>query len=399
MGEEVGFVTMAKVERKVEEIKSMGIGILGYAFMGKAHAHAWKSIPTYFWPPPALPRLVAICGRTKEAVSEAARRFGFEQYCTDWNLLIKNPDIEIFDNCGPNNLHAEPSVAAAEAGKHVICEKPLGRSAEESRRMLEAVRKAGVKHMCAYNYRFVPAVRLAKKLIEDGLLGRIYHFRARYLQEWIMDPNFPLVWRLRRDIAGSGPLGDLGSHIIDLARFLVGDIKAVSAVTRTFIKERPLPEDASKKGLVTVEDAFASVVEFDNGAIGTLEATRFAGGRKNYNSFEINGEKASVEFNLERLNELRVYWREEPVRDIMGWHEVLVTESYHPFYRYYWPHGHIGGWEDTFKNELCHFLDCVVNDRSVAPYAATFEDGWKVDVICDAILESAETGKRILIQC
>jgi predicted dehydrogenase len=265
--------------------------------------------------------------------------------------------------------------------------------------MLEAVRRAGVKHMCAYNYRFVPAVRLAKRLIEEGFLGRIYHFRARYLQEWIMDPSFPLVWRLRKDVAGSGPLGDLGSHIIDLARFLVGDVKAVQGVTTTFIKERPLPEDPSRKGAVTVEDAFEATVEFTNGAIGTLEATRFAGGRKNYNNFEINGEKGSIEFNLERLNELRFYRNDEPVKQIMGWHEILVTESFHPLIdNIYWPHGHIIGWEHTFINELHHFLDCVVNDKPVAPYAATFEDGWKVDVICEAILQSAASGKKVIIQ-
>jgi predicted dehydrogenase len=372
---------------------------IGYAFMGKAHSHAWRDIQIFYWPPPAIPRLIAICGRTKEALIEAARRFGYEGYYTDWRAMLKDERIQIFDNAAPNNVHAEPCIEAAEAGKHVISEKPLAPTAQESRRMLEAVRRAGVKHMCAYNYRFVPAVRLAKRLIEEGFLGRIYHFRARYLQEWIMDPSFPLVWRLRKDVAGSGPLGDLGSHIIDLARFLVGDVKAVQGVTTTFIKERPLPEDPSRKGAVTVEDAFEATVEFTNGAIGTLEATRFAGGRKNYNNFEINGEKGSIEFNLERLNELRFYRNDEPVKQIMGWHEILVTESFHPLIdNIYWPHGHIIGWEHTFINELHHFLDCVVNDKPVAPYAATFEDGWKVDVICEAILQSAASGKKVIIQ-
>jgi predicted dehydrogenase len=372
---------------------------IGYAFMGKAHSHAWRDIQIFYWPPPAIPRLIAICGRTKEALIEAARRFGYEGYYTDWRAMLKDERIQIFDNAAPNNVHAEPCIEAAEAGKHVISEKPLAPTAQESRRMLEAVRRAGVKHMCAYNYRFVPAIRLAKRLIEEGFLGRIYHFRARYLQEWIMDPSFPLVWRLRKDVAGSGPLGDLGSHIIDLARFLVGDVKAVQGVTTTFIKERPLPEDPSRKGAVTVEDAFEATVEFTNGAIGTLEATRFAGGRKNYNNFEINGEKGSIEFNLERLNELRFYRNDEPVKQIMGWHEILVTESFHPLIdNIYWPHGHIIGWEHTFINELHHFLDCVVNDKPVAPYAATFEDGWKVDVICEAILQSAASGKKVIIQ-
>ena len=399
MGEErVGFVAMAEVEKAAAKMLEVGVGVLGYAFMGKAHSHAWRDIPIFYWPPPAIPKLIAICGRRVEAVAEAARRYGFLGCYSDWRDLVKDERIRIFDNCGPNDVHAEPCIAAAEAGKDVVCEKPLARSGAESREMVKVVKKAGVKNMCAYNYRFVPAVRLAKRFIEEGLLGRVYHFRARYLQEWIMDPSFPLVWRLRREVAGSGPLGDLGSHIIDLARFLIGDIVAVTGVAKTFIKERPLPEDPERREAVTVEDAFEATVEFVNGATGTLEASRFAGGRKNYNNFEINAEKASIEFNLERLNELRVYWREEPIKDIAGWHEVLVTESYHPFYKYYWPHGHIIGWEHTFINELHHFLDCVVNDKPIEPYAATFEDGWKVDVVCDAILKAATEGRRIIIE-
>ena len=253
--------------------------------------------------------------------------------------------------------------------------------------------------MCAFNYRFVPAVRLAKKILEEGILGRVFHFRARYLQDWIVSPEFPLVWRLRKEYAGSGPLGDLGSHIIDLARFLVGEITAVTGVTRTFIEERPLPEDPTKKGKVTVEDAFSATVEFENGAIGTLEASRFATGRKNYNNFEINCEKGSIEFNLERLNELRVYVVEPDERKYLeGWHEIIVTDPAHPFIEYYWPPGHILGWEHTFVNELHHFLDCVVNDKDVGPYGATFEDGYRCAVVCDAILKAAEEGKRIAVE-
>lgn len=398
MSEEVGFVKMAEVERKIEEVPEIGVGVLGYAFMGKAHSHAYHDISIFFYPPPAKPILVAICGRNEELVREAARRYGYKRYYTEWEKLIKDPEVELFDNSASNNMHAEPCIAAAEAGKHILCEKPLATNAKEARKMLDAVRKANVKHMVAFNYRFVPAVLLAKKLIEENRLGRIYHFRARYLQEWIMDPKFPLIWKLRKEVAGSGPIGDLGSHIIDLARFLVGEIKSVSSMTTTFIKERPLPDDPSKKGKVTVEDAFVACIEFENGALGTLEATRFAGGRKNYNNFEINGEKGSIEFNLERLNELRVYGVDEANKDIMGWREVLVTETYHPFIKYYWPHGHIIGWEHTFLNEIYHFLDCIVNDKNVGPIAATFEDGYRCNVVMDAIMESAEAGKRITLQ-
>jgi len=305
--EEVGFVRMAEVKKRVERVPEIGVGMLGYAFMGKAHSQAYIDLPIFFYPPPAKPGLVAICGRSEELVSEAAKRYGFKRYYTDWKRLIKDEEVEVFDNCASNNMHAEPCIAAAEAGKHVFCEKPLALNAKEARKMWEAVERAKVKHMVGYNYRFVPAVRLARKLIEEGYLGRIYHFRARYLQEWIMDPNFPLIWKLRKETAGSGPLGDLGSHIIDLGRFLIGEVKSVSSIKTTFIKERPLPDQPEKKGKVTVEDAFEAVVEFENGAVGTLEATRFAGGIKNFNNFEINGEKASIEFNLERLNELKVY--------------------------------------------------------------------------------------------
>ena len=228
MSEEVGFTSMAgpKAEHDAPEI---GIGLLGYAFMGKAHSNAFKKIPYIMYPPVAIPRLVAICGRNEDAVREAARRYGYEGYYTDWRRMLENDAIQVFDNGGPNNAHAEPSIAAAQAGKHVFCEKPLARTAEEAKSMLDAVEKAGVKHQVAFNYRFVPAVVQARKLIESGKLGRIYHFRAVYLQEWGMDPKMPTSWRFQKDIAGSGALGDLGAHIIDLARFLVGEPTKVMA--------------------------------------------------------------------------------------------------------------------------------------------------------------------------
>jgi predicted dehydrogenase len=393
MSKKTGFTAMAGPKAD-GEAPQVGVGMLGYAFMGKAHTNAYKKIPYMMYPPPAVPRLVAICGRDEEAVAEAARRYGYESYHTDWRKMLEDERIQLFDNGGPNDVHAEPCIAAAQAGKHILCEKPLARTAEEARGMLDAVEQAGVKHMVAFNYRFVPALRQARELIESGALGRIYHFRATYQQEWVM-PHYdlPRVWRLDKAAAGSGAVGDLGSHIVDLARFLVGEVASVGALTRTFVDERPLPGGGT--GKVEVDDAFASVVEFENGAIGTLEATRFAAGSKNHQVVEVNGEKGSIRFNMERMNELEVFWVGEEPKETQGFHNVLVTEGYHPWWENWWPHGHIIGWEHTFVHELTHLLDCIVNDRDVGPYGATFEDGYRAAAICDAILESAASKKQI----
>lgn len=397
MSEETGFTTMA-AGRAAGEAPEVGFGMLGYAFMGKAHTNALKKIPYLMYPPVAIPRLVAISGRNESAVAEAAKRYGYQKYYTDWRKLVEDPEVQVLDNGGPNDAHAEPSILAAQLGKHVLCEKPLARTAEESKSMLEAVQKAGVKHMVAFNYRFVPAVRLIRNLIEQGALGQIYHFRAVYLQEWIM-PHYkaPKWWRMDKKVAGSGAIGDLGAHIIDLAHYLVGGIKSLAAYTRTFIKERPLP-DGSGMGVVDVDDAFTAALEFENGAIGTLEATRFAAGRKNFNCFEINAEKGSIRFNLERMNELEVFWVGEAPKETQGFHDVLVTEGYHPWWENWWPHGHIIGWEHTFVHEINHFLDCIVNNKEVGPHGATFEDGYRAAVICDAIVESAQSRRQVDIK-
>jgi predicted dehydrogenase len=395
---ETGFTTMAGA-RAEGEAPEVGVGMLGYAFMGKAHTNAFKKIPYMVYPPPAIPRLAAIAGRDEVAVAEAARRYGYARHYTDWRDLLTDDSVQLLDNGGPNDAHAEPSIAAAEAGKHIICEKPLARTGEEAKRMLDAVNRAGVKHMVGFNYRFVPAIRQAYNLIQSGALGQIYHFRAVYLQEWIMPHyNTPMIWRLNKALAGSGALGDLGAHIIDLGRFLVGEMKSVSAMTRTFIEERSLGDGSGGTGRVDVDDAFISCVEFENGAIGTLEATRFAGGRKNYEVLEINGEKGSIRFNLERMNELQVFWVGEQPKETQGFHDVLISEGYHPFWENWWPHGHIIGWEHSFVHELTHLLDCIVNDKDVAPLGATFEDGYRNAVICDAILESAATRRQVDIQ-
>jgi len=376
--------------------RRIGIGLLGYAFMGKAHSHAFKDLPHFFWPVPAIPKMVILCGRNEEKTKIAAENFGFKKFTTDWKKVVEDKEVEIVDNSLPNDMHAEPSIKALEAGKNVICEKPLARNSQEAKEMLETARKSDAKTMVAFNYRFVPAVVLARNIVRSGDLGKIYHFRARYLQDWLVNPQSPVVWRLVKERAGSGPLGDLGSHIADLARFILGEIRAVNGITKTFIDRRPLIDDSTKKGIVDVEDAFASTVEFENGAIGTLEASRFAFGRKNYNNFEINGENGSIEFNLERLNELRLYSNEGAV-DKRGWNEILVTDRSHPYISHYWPSGHIIGWEHTFINEIYHFIDAVVNDKKVEPYGATFEDGYRNMVILDSIIKSAENGKRISI--
>jgi predicted dehydrogenase len=393
MAESGGFTSMAGA-RAQGDAPEIGVGMLGYAFMGKAHSNAFKKLPYMMYPPKAIPKLIAIAGRNEDAVAEAARRYGYEGYYTDWREMLNNDRIQLFDNGGPNDAHAEPCIAAAEAGKHVFCEKPLARTAEEAKTMLDAVQKAGVKHMVAFNYRFVPAIRQIRKLIDSGLLGQIYHFRAVYLQEWIMPHyNTPMIWRLQKEQAGSGALGDLGSHVIDLGRYLVGEISSVSAQTRTFIKQRPWGDGSM--GTVDVDDAFAAVVEFDNGALGTVEATRFAAGRKNGQRIEINAEKGSIVFNLERMNELDVFWVGDEPKETQGFTNVLVSEGHHPWWENWWPQGHMIGWEHSFVHEIDHLLDCIVNDKEVSPIGADFVDGYKNAVICDAILQSATERRQV----
>ena len=393
MSDGSGFTAMAGA-RATGEAPEIGFGMLGYAFMGKAHSNAMLKIPHMMYPPPAIPVLEAICGRDTEATAEAARRFGYNNTYSSWEAMLENDRVQVLDNGGPNNIHAAPSIAAAAAGKHILCEKPLARTAEEAKTMLDAVNKADVKAMVAFNYRFIPAIRQIRLLIDKGLLGQIYHFRAVYLQEWIM-PHYslPMIWRLQKDQAGSGALGDLGAHIIDLGRYLVGDVKSVSGMTRTFVEDRSF-EDGSP-GKVDVDDAFAALLEFENGALGTVEATRFAGGRKNGQRIEINAEKGSVAFNLERLNELEIFWNDPEDPNVSGFTNVLVSEPSHPWWENWWPQGHIIGWEHTFVHEITHLLDCIVNAQDIAPVGADFEDGYRNAVICDAILKSAETGRQV----
>jgi predicted dehydrogenase len=370
---EVGFMTMGQAGG-AQQVQPIGVGMLGYAFMGKAHSNAYKTLSYMTWPPPLLPQLVSIAGRDEEAVSEAAQRYGFAEHVTDWHAIVSDDRVGLFDNVGPNNLHAEPTIAAAEAGKHVICEKPLGRDAAESYETWQRVEAAGVKHMCAFNYRFVPAVRLARQMIEAGEIGDITHFRGSYLQEWGAAEID--AWRFDKAAAGSGALGDLGAHVIDMARYLVGEIDAVAAMTATFWPDRE------------VDDAVESAVSFESGAVGTIEATRFANGRKNAFTWEINGSKGSLAFDLERLNEL------EYSEGTKGFRTVLVSEADHPFWEHWWPHGHMIGWEHTFVHELHHLLTAIRDDSDVAPHGATLEDGYRAAEVCDAVARSAEGGGR-----
>ena len=358
----------------------IGIGMLGYAFMGKAHSRAFREIPRL--DPPLQPRLVSLAGRDESAVKEAAARYGYERWTTDWRDLVADPAIGLFDNGGPNSLHAEPTIAAAEAGKHVLCEKPLGRDADESYEIWQRVAATGVKHLCGFNYRFVPAVRLARELIEAGELGEIRHFRGRYLQDWGDNPTLA-TWRFQAKEAGSGALGDLGTHVVDLARFLVGEISTVAGLVHTFVPDRQ------------VDDALEAAVTFESGAIGTVEATRFALGRRNAFQWEINGSKGSLAFDMERLNELQVF-KDDGDR-ARGFKTVLVSEADHPFWEHWWPPGHIVGWGETFTHEALHFLRAIAEDTDVAPYAATFEDGYRAAEVCDAIVRSSETGSRVTV--
>ena len=302
-------------EGKMRTPDEIGIGMSGYAFMGKAHSNAFRKLPYIAWPPPLVPKLVAIAGRNEEAVADAALRYGYERWTTDWRDIVADPAIGLFDNGGPNSLHAEPTIAAAESGKHVLCEKPLGRDADESYEIWQRVAATGVKHLCGFNYRFVPAVRLAREMIEAGELGEIRHFRGRYLQDWGDDPSLD-TWRFQPDEAGSGALGDLGTHVVDLARFLAGEISTVSGLVRTFLPGRQ------------VDDALEAAVEFEQGAVGTIEATRLALGRRNAFQWEINGSKGSLAFDMERLNELQVF-RADGDR-ARGFKTVLVSETDHP---------------------------------------------------------------------
>lgn len=368
------------------------VGMVGYKFMGKAHSLGYRNVP-FFFPDRSKPVLKAIAGRNEEGVMKAAKELGFESYETDWRELIKRDDIDLIDIVTPNHSHAEIAIAAAEAGKHVICEKPLALNAEEAERMLAAAEKNGVVHMISHNYRFAPAVQYAKKLIEEGRLGKIYHVRATYLQDWLMDPDFPIAWRLKKEITGSGALGDIGAHIIDLTRFLVGEMIEVVGAMETFIKERPIENEPGKTGIVDVDDAASFIARFENGAMGVFEATRFAAGSRNRNCFEINGEYGSIKWDLENMNNLHVYLSEDD-EGLQGFRVINCTEEVHPFADAYWPAGHIIGYEHTFVNLISELMEAISKKKSQKP---DFFDGLQNQLILDAIEQSAIDKKWVSI--
>lgn len=381
--------------------KQVRIGMVGYKFMGKAHSHAFRDIP-FFFDTEVVPVLQAIAGRDEQGVKQAAEKLGWESYETDWRRLIERDDIDVIDIVTPNNTHAEIAIAAAKAGKHVICEKPLALTLEQSLEMLEAVNKAGVVHMVCHNYRFAPAVQFAKQLIAQGKLGKIYHIRATFLQDWLMDPGFPLIWRLKKEISGSGTLGDIGAHIIDLARFLVGEFSEVIGMMETFIKKRPLGDmdlhlkgrvESGKWGEVDVDDAVAFLARFENGALGVFEATRFSRGNRAGNRFEINGERGSIRWDMENMNNLQVYL-EDDERGLQGFRTINCTEVEHPYASAYWPAGHIIGYEHTFINLLSEMMNGIAGGYSPAP---NFEDGVRNQAVLEAVERSVQTNKWIKV--
>lgn len=372
----------------------LSVGLIGYNFMGKAHSNAWRQAPRFF-DLPATVRMKTICGRNRAAVKKAAAQFGWEDAQTDWRRVIDDGKIDIVDICTPNESHCEIAVAAAKAGKAILCEKPLARNVAEAEKMVVAVKKARVANMVCHNYRRMPAIVLAKQMIERGEVGdRIFHFRARYAQDWIVDPKFPLVWRLQSGVAGSGALGDIFSHIVDLARYLVGEFKEVCATAETFVKQRPLEKNRRAKGKVTVDDAVTMIGRFRNGALTNMEATRFAPGRKNSITLEINGRTGSLFFDLEEMNRLKFYSLRD-AEDRQGFRDIIVTEPTHPYIDKWWPPGHIIGYEHTFVHTIADFVKAVITRKSDQP---TFEDGLQNQRVLEAVAESAKAKRWIKVE-
>jgi predicted dehydrogenase len=383
---------------------TLRVGLIGYKFMGKAHSNAWRQANHFFPDLPAKIELAAICGRDGPAAERARALFGWARAETDWRKIVAAPDIDVVDISTGNDTHCEMALAALQAGKAVLCEKPLARNLAEARLMLAAARRSGAVHMVCHNYRRIPAVALARQMIEAGELGgSIRHFHARYAQDWLVNPNFPRTWRMQKRLAGSGAHGDINAHIIDLGRYLVGEIKEVSGMMETFIKERPLPEPGSvppqpaasgKMGKVTVDDAVSWIGRFENGAMASLEATRFALGRKNHIAWEINGDKGSLYFDFEDMNRLKFYSAASPAGR-RGFTDIIVTDrEAHPYARNWWPPGHIVGYEHTFVNTFADFVRAVAAKTPVHP---TFLDGARCMAVMEAVAESSAGRKWVKV--
>jgi predicted dehydrogenase len=363
-------------------VTELGFALLGHGFMGRAHSLALHALGALERRPAAVPRLVSICGRDRRAVERSRAQFGWHEAVSDWREQVADDRVAVFDDAGPNHLHEEPCLAAVQAGKHVFCEKPLATRSGAALGMWREAERAGVVHMCGFNLRFLPAVRFARELLETGQLGTPTHFRARFLASSALRADQRRTWRFERSAAGSGALADLGSHLVDLARYLAGEVTAVSAATRTYVPER----DGAP---VDVDDAFAALVELEGGAIGTLEASRAAGRRSNAFAFEVDCTRGSLSFDVERLNELGVITRRKETR------HIDVTDPGHPFMELWWPApGHAIGWGDSFTHELRHLVAAAAGAVSVRPHGADFEDGYRCAEVCDAILRAAGRGAR-----
>ena len=376
--------------------RELGIGLIGYAFMGRAHSHAWRTAPSFFELPLA-PRQRVLAGRNGEAARVVAEKFGWEHVETDWRALVARDDVDVVDVCTPGDTHAEIAVAALEAGKHVLCEKPLANSVAEAETMADAAKEArarGVRSMVGFTYRRVPAIKLARSLVGDGQLGEVRHVRAQYLQDWLIDPQAPLSWRLDKTRAGSGALGDIGAHIVDLTQYITGErIVGVSAILETFVKERPVA--ASFDGLagtagegtgpVTVDDAAIFLGRFSGGALATFEATRFATGRKNSIRIEINGSDGSLAFDFEDMNVLHLLQNSDGA-EAAGFRRILVTEPVHPYIAAWWPPGHVLGYEHGFTHQAVDFVTAIAEGRDPEP---SFAEGLNVQRVLAAVEESA----------
>ena len=377
----------------------LNVALIGHQFMGKAHSNAYRQVSRFF-PGKLRFRMKVLCGKAcSEELEATAAQFGWEESDCEWERVVDRKDIDIVDISTPGFLHHPMALAAARNRKHVICEKPLANTLAEAKEMLRAVEKAGVLHYVNYNYRRVPAVAYAKRLIEDGRVGDVYHYHGAYLQDWIMDPDFPLVWRLQKKYSGSGALGDIAAHAADLAQFLNSDITEVVGQMTTFIKERPLPGTSGgawgtkgrkgKKAKVTVDDDTNFLARFKNGSVGVLESSRFAGGRRNFNTFQVYGSKGSLAWNFERMNELEFFDRTlDSVNQ--GYKTILATEADHPYAGAWWPPGHLIGYEHTFVHALYDFLSCLEEDRMPEP---SFRDGVKVQAVLEAVERSAKSGR------
>jgi predicted dehydrogenase len=364
--------------------KALSVALIGHRFMGRAHSNAWRQVAPFF-ELPREPRLGLLCGRDPGETAEAARRLGWAESTTDWREAVSRDDVDAVDICTPGDSHAEIAIAAAEAGKAILCEKPLANTLVEAVAMRDAAARAGIVHMLCHNYRRAPAVALARRILDSGELGAIRHFRGVYLQDWLVDPDSPRAWRLEKARAGSGALGDLVSHVVDLARHLVGEVREVSGLLRTFVEERPL--EGGGRGRVDVDDAALALLRFENGAIGSVEGSRFCPGRKNHHRFEINAERGSLAFDLERINELELYRESGPDS---GFRRILATDPSHPYVEAWWPPGHLIGYEHTFTHTVRDFVYAI--DAGEVP-EPSFEDGVRNQRILDAI-ERAQATRR-----